>query len=94
MQRRIDQKMHGSLFWACTLLAFVVCIKVDNFSPGRACGGAIEIQTARSSGDVIDRAGCQLISYNDRTDVIPLQANLDGEWSNVHISLYFEHYFI
>ena len=74
-----DKKMYGSFFWACCLLASVVGIRVETFSPGQSCGGAIEIQTVRSSGNVVDGAGCQLIRYNDQTDVIPLPANLEGE---------------
>ena len=67
------------MFWACCLLVSVVGIKVNKFSPGHACGGAITIQTVKSSNGVIDGAGCQLISYDDKTDVIPLPANWEGK---------------
>ena len=66
---------------ACWVMPSTVGMKVNHFSPGHSCGGAMEIQTVRSSGDVIDGAACQLTIYDDKTDVIPVrvQTTSDGE---------------
>ena len=71
--------MSAAMVLACCLFASVVGIKVSTFTPGQACGVATEIQTVRSEAEIKDGAPCQLISYDDKTDVVPLQPNNDGE---------------
>ena len=57
------------------LLMFVLgyCTKVAQFVPGTGCGGTYEITTITHPENADNTTLCQLISYTDKSDVIPEQ---------------------